>query len=61
MQKEQKREKETERRYNFFYIPMQCVMFGTLLYLAQRPGHWENLSGSSWRALKCIAGGDWRR
>ena len=31
------------------------------LYMAQRPGHSENWSGSNWRALKCGAGGEWRR
>ena len=33
-------------------------MFGALLYMAQRP---ENWSESIWRALKCGAGGEWRR
>ena len=37
------------------------VMFGTLLYMAQRPGHNENWSKSIWRALKCGAGGEWRK
>ena len=37
------------------------VMFGALLYMAQRSGHYENWSGSIWRALKCGAGGEWRR
>ena len=36
-------------------------MFGALLYMAQRPGHQENLNGSIWRALKCGAVGEWRR
>ena len=31
------------------------VMFGALLYMAQRPGRYENWSGSIWRALKCGA------
>ena len=31
-------------------------MFGTLLYMNQRPGHYANSSGSIWRALKCGAG-----
>ena len=37
------------------------VMFGALLYMAQRPEHKENWSRSIWRALKCGAGGEWRR
>ena len=37
-----------------------CVMFGALLYMAHRPGHQENWSGSIWRALNC-AGGECRR
>jgi hypothetical protein len=36
-------------------------MFGTLLYMAKRSGHYENLSRSIWRALKYGAGGEWRR
>ena len=28
------------------------VMFGALLYMAQRPRHRENWSGNNWRALK---------
>jgi hypothetical protein len=36
-------------------------MFGALLYMAQTPGHQENWSGSVWRALKCGAGGEWKR
>ena len=27
-------------------------MFGAFLYIAQRPGHYENWSGNIWRALK---------
>ena len=37
------------------------VMFGALLFMAQRSGHQENWSGVIWRALKCGAGGEWRR
>jgi hypothetical protein len=37
------------------------VMFGALLYMAQRPGYQENWSGSIRRALKCGAEGEWRR
>ena len=36
-------------------------IFGTLLYMAQRPGHRENCSGINWRALKQGAGGEGRR
>ena len=27
-------------------------MFGALLYMTQRPGHYENWNGSIWRALR---------
>jgi len=30
------------------------VMFGALFYIAQRPGHYENWSGSIWRASKVV-------
>ena len=37
------------------------VMFGALLYMAKRPGHYKNWRRSIWRALKCGAGGEWRQ
>ena len=37
------------------------VVFGVFLYIGQRPEHYENSSGSIWRALKCGAGWEWRR
>ena len=37
------------------------VMFGALLYKAQRSVHKENWSRNIWKALKCGAGGEWRR
>ena len=33
-------------------------MSGALLYIAERPGQYENWSRSIWRALKCGAGED---
>ena len=36
------------------------VMFGALLYMVQRPGHWENWSGSIWKAMKHGAGEEWK-
>ena len=36
-------------------------MFGALFYMAQIPGRLGNWSRSIWRALKCGAGGEWRR
>ena len=32
------------------------IMFGELLYMAQRPGHLENCSASNSRASKYVAG-----
>ena len=37
------------------------VMFGALFYMTLRPEHYENWSGSIWGALKCGAGGEWRK
>ena len=34
------------------------VMFGALLYMAQRLGHYKNWTRSNVRALKCDAGGE---
>ena len=36
-------------------------MFGALLYMAQRPAHQDYWNGIICRALKCGAGGKWRR
>ena len=36
-------------------------MFGALLYMDQRSGHYENWSRIIWGALKCGTGGEWRR
>ena len=33
-------------------------MFGALLYMAQRPGHYDNWSGNVWTAFKCVSGGE---
>ena len=34
-------------------------MFVALLYMAERPGHSGNQSGSIWRALNCDVEGEW--
>ena len=39
---------------------VSCYVW-SIAFMAQRPGDYENWSGSIWTALKPGAGGEWRR